>query len=439
MLACLQPLPTSNSAPPLALFGEGQPALWAVLACAAILPFLPFVGLPLISDDYTQWFFARRYISAAGLPSLVQDVLYRSRTTSLLLTRLLDAAFGLSQAPSLLAGLALHALNTMLLFRLAMDLRLQPATAAATALCFAVYSGHQEAIVWIASQHELLVFAAGACAALCWLRWLDRGGWWGAAATLSYLVALYSKESGVVVLPLLGFLWWVRGPREALRLAPLGLLAAFTFYYAWAIFDASASHQHLNDGTFSPHAAFWITLPASLLRLLWPAGLVALPLIWFGPAPAVRRQAAAALGWIVAALAPYTFLTYQPRVPSRHTYLAAVGLALVLGLGLQSLARMPIPRPKVAAIALCALFAAGNGLNLWARKLPQYKRRAEATERFLRVARQRNEPIEIQQGPFPIWVYQHAAAIALGRPPETVQPATTAPAHSFLYSDSYRP
>ncbi len=404
-----------------------------------MLPFLPFVGLPLISDDYSQWFFARRYINIAGLPHLAGDVLYRSRATSLLLTRALDEVFGLSQQPHVLAGLALHAINVLLLFRVASALRARPATALAAAGFFAVYSGHQEAIVWIASQHELLVFAFGAVTVLCWLRWLAEGGWWAWATMAAYVVTLYSKESGVVFLPLLSFLWWVSDRRDARRFWPLLAIGGLTFYYAWAIFQSAALHQHLNDGTFSFHAPFWITLPTSLLRLLWPAGLAALPLVWFSRDAGVRRMAMGALGWMAVALGPYVFLTYQMRVPSRHTYLAAAGLALLLGLAVQSLAGLAIPRPRVAAAAACVLFAAGNVLNLWTRKLPQFERRAEATERFLRAARNLDEPIEIRRGPFPIWVYQHAAAIALGRPPETVQPVGSAPAHSFSYSDSDRP
>ncbi|MGJ5815679.1 hypothetical protein [Paludibaculum fermentans] len=410
-----------------------------MLACGAILPFLPFLGLPLISDDYSQWFFARRYISQEGLPRLAEDVLYRSRATSLVLTRVLDEAFGLAQRPHLAAGLALHALNVLLLFQVVTALRARPATALAAASFFAVHSGHQEAIVWIASQHELLVFAFGAMTVLSWLRWLERRGGRAGAAMAGYAMTLYSKESGVVFLPLLFLLWLVSAGRDTRRLWPLAVMAGFTAYYAWAIFQSAGVHQHLNDGTFSFQAPFWITLPESLWRLLWPAGLVALPLIWLGRDAGARRLAAAALGWMIVALGPYVFLTYQTRVPSRHTYLAAAGLAVLLGLAVQSLAGLAIPRPRLAAAAASVLFITGNVLNLWTRKLPQFERRAEATERFLRATRNQGEAIEIGRAPFPLWVYQHAAAIALGRAPETVYAAGLGPAHSFSYSDSDHP
>ncbi len=233
-------------------FAVPHPWILPALVCLAVFPFLPFLGLPLISDDYTQWLLARQYISLPGFEGLVGDALYRSRTTSLLLTRGIDALFGLSQTAHLAAGLLLHALNVTLLFHLARSLRLNRTTAMLAAACFATYSGHQEAIVWIASHHELLVFAFGAAALLCWLRWLDdRGAGWGLAAAAAYLGALYSKESAVVLLPLFAALWWTAERRTRAKLGWLIPMLAVTLFYAAAIFQAAASHLHLNDGTFS--------------------------------------------------------------------------------------------------------------------------------------------------------------------------------------------
>jgi hypothetical protein len=134
-------------------------------------------------------------------------------------------------------------------------------------------------------------------------------------------------------------------------------------------------------------------------------------------------------------LTPYVFLTYQTRVPSRHTYLAAAGLALLIGTAFEVL-----PPRRWAIGLLCAAVVAGNVANLWIRKLPSYQQRAEATQRYLRVARAHPGPIAIGRAPFPLWVYQHAVAIGLHRSPESVSAAgADSVPGAFVYSDPDHP
>lgn len=413
----------------------------ALLVCLAALPFVPFLGLPPISDDYSQWYFARLYISPSGLDGLAGDVLYRSRATSLVLTRLMDAVFGLWQPAHLAGGILLHGVNTVLLYLVARGVGLKPVGAALGAACFACYSGHQEAIVWIASQHELLVFTFAAATALCWLRWLaGRGAVWGAATALCYVGALYSKESAVVVLPLLAGLAWAARAEWRATAAWLLPLSLITVLYTAAIFQSAQTHLHLNDGTFSWQAPFWLTLPGSLLRLLWPAGVTALLILVRPGDRQWRRLASGAVLWMVLALLPYVFLTYQTRVPSRHTYLASAGLAMLAGAALHRLAgaRPPVPRWTVPALWL--LFACGNVANLWIRKLPSYEQRAQSTQRYLEFAGRHPGPITIGDAPFPITFYQHSAAIVFGRDPRSVQPLAQGPAtDSTLFVDAVHP
>jgi hypothetical protein len=195
----------------------------------------------------------------------------------------------------------------------------------------------------------------------------------------------------------------------------------------------------LNDGTFSLHAKFWITLPVSLARLLWPAGWLALALLLRAGGP-LAHSALGALLWMITALLPYSFLTYQTRVPSRHTYLAAAGLALLLGLALHHLAQSRPPQQAWLAPTLFALLLAGNLLNLWIRKLPQFERRAASTVHFLRFARLHPGPIALGPAPFPLTAYQHAVSIVFGRPPESVQRRFAPPnAQATLYSEVVHP
>ena len=112
---------------------------------------------------------------------------------------------------------------------------------------------------------------------------------------------------------------------------PFAVLAAI---YTLLVFAASSTHIHLNDaGTFSLHAPFWANWARSVLRLLWPWGLaVLLTMAILRGAGQVRLLTVGAV-WIGVGLLPYSFLTYMPRVPSRHTYLASAGLALIAAAG----------------------------------------------------------------------------------------------------------
>ena len=91
-------------------------------------------------------------------------------------------------------------------------------------------------------------------------------------------------------------------------------------------------NQHYGDGTFSLSAPFWTTLPRSFARMIWVWGWSAWRPCRYGePAPDPARRHRGLLDGV--SLLPYSFLTYMPVVPSRHTYLAGVGLALIVAAG----------------------------------------------------------------------------------------------------------
>lgn len=390
----------------------------AAVAAAAVVVYLPFLGLPFISDDYTQIRLAREYGAPAGWADLAADPLYRSRATSLLVTHWIDSTFGLQPLAHNLASLALHLVNCLLVALLGLWRRVGFAVSAPAALFFAVYEGHQEAVIWNAALHELLVFAFVLGCCLNWILWLQEGcrDWWrGALAAACFVLALFSKESAVAVLPVLGLLWWLERPASWAPLAHLGGYTALAGFYAAGIFGAAATHQHLNDGTFDWRAPFWLTLPHSLGRMLWIWGLAALVYLWARRDGGAGRLAGFGLVWMAVALLPYSFLMYQNRVPSRHTYLAAAGLALVAGAAWRALS----PGRGTAAVLVVVLLA-HNGGYLWLRKLPQYERRAATTSRFLEFAAQREGPVRVRCTPYDPAVLADAAAVALGWPREAV-------------------
>jgi hypothetical protein len=210
-----------------------------------------------------------------------------------------------------------------------------------------------------------------------------------------------------------------------------GELVFATVYTAMILFP-KGPQKHLHDGTFSLAASFWWTLPHSTLRMIWIWGLVALILLlrW----RTGGRLVAAGLLWVGIGLAPYSFLTYMDRVPSRHTYLASAGIAFVVGLALsQAYERWP---RRALAHALAVVVLIHNVGFLWWKKLPQYERRAEATERFLRRTAGVPSPIRIRCAPFPWVVYRDAAVVLHGRSPDSVLPPDAeAPANVTDYCD----
>lgn len=392
--------------------------LW--LACAASLPYLPFLSLPLISDTYLQIYLARQYGAPDGWGDLAGDPLYRCRATSLVLTWLIDALFGASSQAHKLTSIGVHVLNVLLVYALGRWRLIGYRVAFPAALFFALYEGHQEAVVWVAALPELLMFLFSLMTLHAWLRWNE--GWrWRALATVAFLLALLSKESAVALVPVLAWVTWRQAEKGKAAWLALGSYAVVSCVYAALIFAASRDHLHLNDGTFSLKAPVWLVLPNSALRMLWVWGVAGLCAL--GAWEAVRRWARTlefSVVWIICTLLPYSFLLYMNRVPSRHTYFAAAGMALIIGMAFATV-RTRWSAQWVAA-ALVGLVAVHNCGYLWTKKFVQYQERAGATERFLDFARERQGPVHVRcQGPYGLDVYRYAAAVALDRAPDSVQ------------------
>lgn len=391
-------------------------AVLTALAVLAILPYLPFLSLPLISDDYVQIDLARHFSGWKGIVSLAQDPLYRCRATSLWLTYFLDSLFGPAPVAYLLAGLVLHTLNSWLVFALGRWKAIGYRLSAIAAAFFAIYEGHQEAVVWHAASPELLMFAFCLLTLLIWVEWLQTGAtrkMLYALSLVAFVLALLSKEAAAAVPLLLAYAAWNDGRLRQVFLKLIPFFAG-SLGYTLLAFAAKANHLHFNDGTFSISAPFVLTLLNSGFRLFWFWGLLAAVAIWFLDRRPQGFSGVLPAYWIVVTLLPYSFLTYMMRVPSRHTYWASAGLSLFIAGGILALWHRPSLRrflPWVAA----AMFV-HNTSYLWLKKLPQYQERAAVTERFLKFAA--SEPRAIRVTCFEVspLVARLAAEIRLGRP-----------------------
>ena len=390
--------------------GQLRPVGLLVLVVLAVLAYLPAQFVPLISDDYEQITVSRKYGSIDRWDDLFRDPLYRCRSVSIVLTWWLEKLAGVAPLALTLFSLLVHVLNTLLVGALGLWPRIGWRISLPAAAFFAVAEGHQEAVIWYAALPELNVFTFTLIAFLCWVLWLERGNWFLYAGTLAaFVLALFSKESGVAVIGLQALAVLVVGARRLrfwAALAPFTVMAGL--YFAWG-YAARATHLHYNDGTFSLHAPFVLTLLNSLGRMFWFWGLLAtivLIALWRG---AGIRFLAVALSFAAVALLPYSFLTYMPRVPSRHTYMASAALAIAVGAAFTALASRLSGR-RIAALATVVVLH--NCGYLWFYKQKQYMERAMPTAALIELLRSTDGPVVVECFPYAKTVATQAAVIA---------------------------
>jgi len=392
-------------------------AILTTLAVLALLPYWPLlITQPLISDDYLQIHLGRFYGPVDAWPRLAHDALYRCRATSIVLTHWTDIAFGVEPVAFYTTGMILHVVCTWLVWMCGRAVGIADRVALLGAAIFALYEGHQEAVMWYASLPELLLFLFCGLFVLCWQQWVSNSGFgWYAGASACFVLALLSKEPAVVLIPA-GAALLFRSPKATagryLYLAPYCGLAV---WYAWGIFSASRDHLHLNDGTFSIHAPFPVTWLRSMFRMLWFWGLLAC--VWL----AFRKRIQAILTgpaafWMAVSLIPYCFLTYMPHVPSRHVYLASAGLCLIIAAAVAEL-----PTRRWAGVAMLAILVHNTGY-IWIRKRVQFLERAEPTEVLLRTAQSTDRrPLRVCNFPYGPEVAERAMQIMRNEPPSSLQ------------------
>lgn len=366
----------------------------AALGALCCFAYLPLLRLPLIEDDYPSLAQAQILGAPGRVTGLLFHSAFQARATSVWSMYLLWNSVGLTPWVYHAASLALHILNTWLLYAILRRWTGTQGAAFWAAAFFAVAEGHQEAVMWFTAINELWMFLFGAAALLCWMKGRRAG-------ILFFALALLSKESAVIFLPLFLLAAPVRDWR---RWAPYAALAALM---TASIFLGRSFR--FSDGSFSLHAPFWITWPRGAGRVLWIWGWLAAAVIWFRGDGKTRRLALSAILWIAIALLPYSFLTYSTEIPSRQTYLASAGLAMVVGLALTQ-----FDRRAVAVIAAVVLIH--NVGYLWVKKRPQFLERAAPTEQLIALARTAQGPIWVKCFPRVPWIAEEAVHLGAGRP-----------------------
>jgi len=367
----------------------------AILALLCVLAYAPSVRLPLIEDDYPSLAQAQTLGAPWQLADLFHNTVFRVRATSVWSMYWLWQIAHLTPAVYHAFSLLLHILNTWLVYAIVAGWLRVRAPAFWAAAFFAVQEGHQEAVMWFTAINELWMFLFGAAAL-----------WWGIqrghriAGPILFFLALISKESAIIFLPL----YWLIEPNWR-RLVPYAAIGALV---TGSIFLSHAGSFRFSDGSFSLHAPFWLTWPRGIFRVLWIWGIIAIVILI--ARRAFTRFAGIALAWIAIALLPYIFLTYSTAIPSRQTYLATVGLAMMFAMAIDTFRR------REAIALLAAVMLIHNIGYLWTRKRAQFLQRAEPTERLIQMAKTADGPIWIRCFPRTDWIAKEAVHLGAGKP-----------------------
>ena len=361
----------------------------------AALAYAPALTQPFIEDDYSNIILAQHYGPLSGWPEMLGNPVFRLRTTNWLELYGLNRLFGVHAAPYYAVTILLHIADTWLVFALGAWRPLGYRLTAWAATFFAVYERHQEAVMWISGSAELLLVFFGLLSFLSWLRFLEsNGAVWYAASLIFFCLALLSKESAVIFAALLALpLVFDRSLRKRTALlTPFAVLAAVA---TASIFAASSRSFRFQDGSFSLHAPVWLIWPSNFAELFWVWGLTGLISILAWKPSGYKTLLAIALTWIGLSLIPYSFLTYSRMIPSRQTYLASIGVAIVTGFALLTFFERYWNSRKTLVAAVCAVIALQNIGYLWTKKRAQFLERAAPAQHLIDMARTTDRPIYV--------------------------------------------
>jgi Flp pilus assembly protein TadD len=302
-----------------------------------------------------------------------------------------------------LLNVLLHGVNGLLVYELTRRYTGRRPLSLFTALLFVAHPVHTEAVSYVAGRPELL---ATAFLLLAWIASLDRAQRRSAypLSLLSFLAALLSKESAIVLPAILALADWCAGPRESRSRWP-SLLSGYSGHLAVAGLYLGARILVLGQLGVPRGAAFFADEPwrtraltmsqafVEYLRLLvWPSRLqsdydyatvpraaafdlrvafsmAALAAVFLAGVALLRsrRLEAFALLFFFVAMAPVSNIVPTGiLMAERVLYLPAASVCLLAGSALERLMRSGWPR---LTVALCCLLVTAAALRVQRRNL----------------------------------------------------------------------
>lgn len=375
------------------------------LSGLVLAAYAPAFNNGFISDDYV---FLER------LGTLKHDPLYlfsippdNFRYTSYACIALLKSIFGYRPACFYAFTVLVHITSAVMLGRYLQLVSGSSAVAALGSLFFAAVQNPQEAVMWLTGMNELLlgVFILGTL--LAWLkeRYL--------VATVFYALALFSKESSIAMLALVPLMDIYRHRQLAWRRQYVYLLIPALLAAALFVCTRHSNGLYAQYYAVGPHG-FLVELN-SLHRLAFPWIYIALLLLLAKKRLGNPGALLAPVSWVILALIPYVFLTYQKHVPSRNQYVACMGIAWLLALLVE---KLPGGSLKYA---FAAAFMVVNVAYLCLVKDAQYEERAAPTSQLIRELRLHSpDRVLILNFPLNPWIAKDTALHVPGWRPDLI-------------------
>jgi tetratricopeptide (TPR) repeat protein len=361
--------------------------LAAGLALAVLAAFWPVLSAEFINHD-DDFYVTRNPIVQRGLTA--EGVRWAWTATEVAnwhpvtwMAHMLDwQLFGAAPAGHHATSLALHVLNTLLLFSVLDRMTGAPWRSALVAALFGLHPLHVESVAWVSERKDVLSTCFWFCATLAWVAWLGHPRAWRYALAAACLALGLAAKPMLVTLPatLLLLDWWPLGRltqlrpgawalvREKLPLAMLVVASSAATVAMQSRGHAVASFAEFPLGGRVENAI--VAYATYLWKTVWPIGLV-LPYAYLGDRPrwevgaclvllAVVTAAAVRLrrarpyllvGWLwyLGTLVPVIGLVQVGAQPfaDRYTYVPLVGVFLAAAWALPAAA----PRAVGAAAA----------------------------------------------------------------------------------------
>lgn len=310
------------------------------------------------------------------------------------LSHMLDVElFGVAAGPAHRISLALHGVNSLLLFWLLRSWTGALWRPALVAGLFALHPMHVESVAWISERKDVLSTLFWLLTTAAWTGFVKRGSLWAYAAALTLLTLGLLAKPMLVTLPftlLLLDLWpFARLGRLPLRRLILEKLPL------WAVVAASIALTLVaqrGGGAVQALDAFSLSLRLQtavvalvgyVAKLGWPvdlavfyphprawsAGVVAASLIALAAATAAaiiarKSRPWLTVGWLwfLGTLVPVLGVVQvgMQWMADRYSYVPSIGLAIVAAFGMGELAsRWPRTRRGVVSVAIAMLVACG--------------------------------------------------------------------------------
>lgn len=378
----------------------------AALLLCTLAVYLPSVSFGFVADDTSQilanyhihspeyipaYFTSHVWSQVAMSPGERPAPYYRPVFLLWLLGNY--SLFGYATAGWHLSVVFLHVLVTLLVYFVARRVLSEWWMAAAAALLFGLHPVHIEAVDWVSGASEPIMAAPFLAAVLCYIQAsrAPRSVLWMSAALASYAVAIFAKETAIVLpLILIAYDLLLRVPSGDNRKFPelakrmLGFAAITAGYWAMRSYALRGVHVNpLAPSTFAltfPSAVwFYISHLLAPVRLsffynvayvgslsfsavLFPLLAAGLVLAFVALWARYNRVAAFAAFWACISILPPlylpAFLRYE-LVHDRYLYVPSVGFCILAAMALASIAQFVAGRRYAAALPAVSLALAG--------------------------------------------------------------------------------